>query len=55
MVVELMDGAGQRIPLPVGETVLGRGDLHGNSDKRLSRKQVCNCEVVGLMRVSSST
>jgi hypothetical protein len=41
VVVELMDGAGQITTLPVGETVLGRGDSLGNSDKRLSRKQVC--------------
>jgi hypothetical protein len=41
VVVELMDGAGQITPVPLGETVLGRGDLMGNSDKRLSRKQVC--------------
>ena len=41
VVVELMDGAGQLTPVPVGETTLGRGDMLGNSDKRLSRKQVC--------------
>lgn len=40
MEVELRDGEGKVVGLPVGETILGRGDFLGNQDKKLSRKQV---------------